>query len=75
MPPHPPVSTLGELKSAVARGEIRRRPVKEEVRENLSQRLRRREPLFPGIIGYDETVVPQMVNAILARHHFILLGL
>ena len=75
MPPHPPVSTLGELKSAVARGEIRRRAVKEEVRENLSQRLRRREPLFPGIIGYDETVVPQLVNAILARHHFILLGL
>ncbi len=75
MPPHPPLSTLGQLKAAVARGEVRRRPVKEEVRENLSQRLRRREPLFPGIIGYDETVVPQLVNAILARHHFILLGL
>ncbi|MCU0252726.1 MAG: sigma 54-interacting transcriptional regulator, partial [Vicinamibacterales bacterium] len=75
MPPHPPVSTLGQLKAAVARGEVRRRSVREEAREHLSERLRRREPLFPGIIGYDDTVVPQLVNAILARHHFILLGL
>jgi len=75
MPPHPPVSTLGQLKAALARGEIRRRSVREEAREHLSERLRRREPLFPGIIGYDDTVVPQLVNAILARHHFILLGL
>jgi magnesium chelatase subunit I len=75
MPPHPPVSTLGQLKAAVARGEVLRRPVREEVRDNLVQRLRRRDPLFPGIIGYDDTVVPQLVNAILARHHFILLGL
>jgi magnesium chelatase subunit I len=59
----------------VERGEVLRRPVREEVRDNLVQRLRRRDPLFPGIIGYDDTVVPQLVNAILARHHFILLGL
>ncbi len=67
--------TLGELKAAVARGEIRRRSVKDEVRENLIGKLRRNETLFPGIIGYDDTVIPQIVNAILARHHFILLGL
>jgi magnesium chelatase subunit I len=63
------------LKAAVLRGELRRRPVREEARDNLVQRLRRREPLFPGVIGYDDTVIPQLVNAVLARHHFILLGL
>lgn len=45
------------------------------MRENLAERLRRKDQLFPGIIGYDDTVVPQLVNAVLARHHFILLGL
>jgi magnesium chelatase subunit I len=68
-------STLGELKAAVARGDYRRRSVKDEVRENLIEKLRQKETIFPGIIGYDETVIPQIVNAILARHHFILLGL
>jgi magnesium chelatase subunit I len=68
-------STLGELKAAVARGDIRRRSVRDEVRENLIEKLRNNETIFPGIIGYDETVIPQIVNAILARHHFILLGL
>jgi magnesium chelatase subunit I len=71
----PRIDTLGQLKTAIGRGEIRRRPVRDEVRENLAERLRRKAPLFPGIIGYDDTVVPQLVNAILARHHFILLGL
>ena len=71
----PRIETLGQLKAAVARGEYRRRPVKDEVRENLAARLRRKEMLFPGIIGYDDSVVPQLANAILARHHFILLGL
>ena len=71
----PRIDTLGQLKAAIARGEVRRRPVRDEVRENLSERLRRKAPLFPGIIGYDDTVVPQLVNAVLARHHFILLGL
>lgn len=63
------------MKAAIARGDVRRRPVRDEVRENLAERLRRKETLFPGIIGYDDTVVPQLVNAVLARHHFILLGL
>ncbi len=71
----PRIETLGQLKAAIARGEVRRRPVSDEVRDNLSERLRRKDTLFPGIIGYDDTVVPQLVNAILARHHFILLGL
>ena len=47
----------------------------DEVRDNLIRKLRAGETLFPGIIGYDETVIPQLVNAILSRHNFILLGL
>ncbi len=49
--------------------------MRDEVRENLIGRLRSRSTIFPGIIGYEETVVPQIVNAILSRHNFILLGL
>ncbi len=49
--------------------------MRSEIRDNLIARLRAGGPLFPGIVGYDETVVPQVVNAILSRHHFILLGL
>jgi magnesium chelatase subunit I len=71
----PRLETLGQLKAAIARGEIRRRPVRDEVRDNLSERIRRKDTLFPGIIGYEDTVIPQLVNAILAKHHFILLGL
>ncbi len=63
----PRIDTLGQLKAAIAKGEIRRRPVRDEVRENLSERLRRKDTLFPGIIGYDDTVIPQLVNAVLAR--------
>jgi magnesium chelatase subunit I len=68
-------STLGELRVAVAAGRVRRRSVRDEVRENLVARLRAGETLFPGIIGYDDTVIPQIVNAVLSRHNFILLGL
>ena len=46
-----------------------------ELRQNLLARLGSAEPLFPGIIGYEDTIEPQIVNAILSRHHFILLGL
>jgi magnesium chelatase subunit I len=49
--------------------------VKDELRENLMARLREGATIFPGIVGYDDTVVPQIVNAILSRHNFILLGL
>jgi magnesium chelatase subunit I len=68
-------STLGELRTAVAAGRVARRPVRDEIRDNLITRLQTKEPIFPGIIGYDETVVPQIVNAVLSRHNFILLGL
>ena len=69
------VSTLGALRKAVAAGEIPRRNVHEEVRENLIGKLRVGEQLFPGIVGYDDTVIPQLINALLSRHNFILLGL
>jgi magnesium chelatase subunit I len=68
-------STLGELRQAAADGRIPHRSVKDELRDNLIGRLRSGAPLFPGIIGYDDTVVPQIVNAVLSRHNFILLGL
>src|SRR5512145_149355 len=68
-------STLGQLRDAVASGRVRRRRVKDELRENLIERLRTHQSLFPGIVGYDDTVVPQIVNAVLSRHNFILLGL
>src|SRR5687767_7846899 len=71
----PQVSTVGELRHAVDRGDVPRRSVHEEVRENLIRKLRSSEALFPGIIGYDDTVIPQLVNALLSRHNFILLGL
>lgn len=64
-------STLGELK----RSGYTVRPVKDELRANVIRKLRDKELLFPGIIGYDATVVPALVNAILARHDIILLGL
>src|ERR1700722_14541691 len=67
-----PIQTLGDLRKHSG---TRMRPVKQEVRDNLVRKLQAGENLFPGIIGYDETVVPQLVNAILSRHNFILLGL
>ena len=64
-------STFGQLKASG----YRQRSVKEELRANLLALLRADQPLFPGIIGYDKTVLPGIVNAILSRHDFILLGL
>ncbi len=49
--------------------------VKDEIRANLIRKIRDGETLFPGIVGYEDSVVPQMVNALLSRHDFILLGL
>src|SRR3954465_14213352 len=71
----PAISTVGELRRAVEAGAIPRRNVHEEVRQNLIRKLRAGETLFPGIVGYDDTVVPQLINALLSRHNFILLGL
>jgi magnesium chelatase subunit I len=67
----PRPSTLGELKASG----YQTLPVKDELRKNLVNKLRAGEELFPGIVGYDETVLPQLVNAVLGRHDFILLGL
>ena len=66
-----PVRTLGELKQSGYKSIS----VKDELRANLIKKLRAGEKLFRGIVGYDETVIPQLVNAILARHNIILLGL
>jgi len=63
--------TLGELKETGYKSVS----VKDEMRANLIGKLQAREKLFPGVVGYDETVVPQLINAILARHNLILLGL
>ncbi len=63
--------TIGELKKS----SYRSRTVKQEIRENLARKLRNRETLFPGIIGYDQTVIPALCNAIFSYHDFILLGL
>src|SRR5688500_732844 len=67
---------FGELKQSLwADAPLRGRTVRDELRANLVARLERDEPLIPGVIGYDDTILPQLVNALLARHHFILLGL
>ncbi len=63
--------TLGSLKSSG----YRPRSVKDELRANLLAALRERRRLFPGVLGYDQTVIPRIVNALLARHDFLLLGL
>ena len=64
-------STLGELKKS----DYKALPVKEEIRKNLIQKIQNNERLFPGIIGYEKTVIPALINAILAKHDIILLGL
>ncbi|HLJ77463.1 MAG TPA: hypothetical protein VKT75_08620, partial [Acidobacteriaceae bacterium] len=75
-PAHLP-QTLGELRGSreFTETRLRTRSVKDEMRENLIARLRSKEPIFPGIVGYEDTVVPQIVNAVLSRQNFILLGL
>jgi len=68
--------TLGDLKQSQWGQPARRtRSVKDEMRDNLITMLGAGTLIFPGIRGYDETVIPQVVNAVLSRHNFILLGL
>jgi magnesium chelatase subunit I len=68
--------TLGALReSAYSESKLSIRSVKDELRNNLICKIQRGEALFPGILGYEDTVVPQVVNALLSRHNFILLGL
>ena len=74
MPSYP--ETLGALKrSPFGSPDRATRSVKDEMRQNLLARLEAGGPLFAGVIGYEETVMPQIVNALLSRHNFILLGL
>ncbi len=69
-------TTLGDLRQTEWAEPARaQRRVRDEMRANLICLLENGTALFPGIVGYDETVIPQLVNAILSRHHFILLGL
>jgi len=79
MPSTPLPCTLGELRSSEYTPARVSRSVKDELRDNLIARLRTiagtEASLFPGIVGYDDTVIPQIVNAVLSRHNFILLGL
>src|ERR1700686_2318929 len=62
--------TIGELRESG----YRLLPIKEELRKNLIQKIRRGEELFPGIIGYEDTVIPQVENAILSGQDIIFLG-
>ena len=63
-------ATLGELRASGYQSES----VRQEIRRNLIARLRAEEPVFPGIIGFDQTVIPQLENALLAGQDVILLG-
>src|SRR5690606_31836488 len=66
--------TLGDLAGTRWQA-LAGRSVKDELRTNLMARLRSGGPIFPGVLGYDDSVVPAFVNAGLSRHNFILLGL
>ena len=74
---HPLPQTLGELRSTsqFPEASIKTRTVKDEMRANLIARLKSGEALFPGIVGYEDSVIPQIVNAVLSKQNFILLGL
>src|SRR6187455_2813597 len=63
-------TTIGQLRASGWRS----RPVKEEIRANAVDRIRRGQPLFAGVLGYDQTVMPQLENALLAGHDVIFLG-
>jgi len=65
-----PAQTIGALRSSGFKQET----VKQEMRRNLLTRLRSGEPLLPGIVGYDETVLPQLANAVISGHDVIMLG-
>ena len=68
---HETIRTLGQLRASG----YQPRSVKAELRANLIQKLKNKEVVFPGIFGYDETVIPDLQRAILAGHHINLLGL
>ncbi|MBZ9631454.1 magnesium chelatase [Salegentibacter sp. LM13S] len=65
------INTLGELKKSGYKS----RGIKEELRENLIEKIKKNEPTFPGIHGYEDSVIPELERAILSRHNINLLGL
>ncbi len=67
----PAIYTLGQLKASGYQS----RSVKEEIRQNLIEKLQSRTPAFPGILGYENTVIPELETAVLSRHNILLLGL
>ncbi|MEX0655553.1 MAG: magnesium chelatase, partial [Phycisphaeraceae bacterium] len=71
MTSHPTPATLGQLRQTP----YRYRSVKQELRENLIRRLQAGQEVFPGVMGYQSTVVPQVVHALLSRHDMLFLGL
>src|SRR5207244_13616843 len=78
-PMHSGKGRLGDMSRPATLGQLRESgwesvPVKEEVRRNAAVRIASGEPLFPGVLGYDETVLPQLENALLAGHDVIFLG-
>ena len=72
---NPPTGLPQTLGALIASSKHQSRSVKDELRENLILKLEKKQPLFPGIVGYEDTVAPQVVNAVLSKHNFILLGL
>jgi len=65
------IKTLGDLK----KNGYKRKTIKEEIRENLITKIRAKENTFPGIVGYEETVIPDTERALLSRHNILFLGL
>src|SRR3954463_4577700 len=68
---HPHPATVGQLKETG----YRPMSVKDELRKNLIRKLKAGEELFPGILGYRDTVIPQIINGILSKHDMLFLGL
>ncbi|MBL7933959.1 MAG: magnesium chelatase, partial [Bacteroidia bacterium] len=67
----PNISSLGELKKS---GYVFK-TIKDELRDNLIHKLQKKESVFEGIFGYEETVIPELQRAVLSRHNILFLGL
>lgn len=65
------INTLGELKESG----YKPKSIKEEIRQNLIKKLRAKEETFNGIVGYEETVIPDVERALLSKHNILFLGL
>jgi magnesium chelatase subunit I len=71
MSTHPNIATIGQLKASG----YQPKSIKQEIRDNLIKKISRKEETFPGIIGYEDTVIPDTERALLSRHNILLLGL